>query len=141
MRFHVCVCFVVAWLLSLFATHSLASESVVEPVEQRSATIISEGVRLHADLYYPKHASAQPLPPVIMSYGWGGTADMLNRQASDIFVSHAICCVGQALVPGRQVSTYMSGSMRRAALSCALRSPIDGSFQPGTSLRRCSTLW
>ncbi|MEO8038559.1 MAG: alpha/beta fold hydrolase [Betaproteobacteria bacterium] len=52
-------------------------------VTHRDATILSEGVRLHADLYYPDGASDVPLPAIIMSHGWGGTAAMLRRQASD----------------------------------------------------------
>jgi dienelactone hydrolase len=51
-------------------------------VEERSAVIVSEGVRLHAQIYYPKPAS-RPLPTIVMSHGWGGTAAMLRPQASD----------------------------------------------------------
>lgn len=43
--------------------------------------IISEGVRLHADLYYPAKAAA-PMPAIVMSHGWGGTAAMLRTQAT-----------------------------------------------------------
>ena len=57
------------------------SESVV--VEERKVDIVSEGVRLHADIYAPKASPARPLPTIIMSHGWGGTAAMLRPQASD----------------------------------------------------------
>ena len=51
-------------------------------VEERNAVIVSDGVRLNADLYYPKSTS-QPLPAIIMAHGWGGTAAMLRPQAMD----------------------------------------------------------
>ena len=51
-------------------------------VEQHSAFIVSEGARLHADVYSPKPAP-HPLPTIIMSHGWGGTAAMLRSQATD----------------------------------------------------------
>lgn len=51
-------------------------------VEEHSAVIVSEGVRLHAEVYTPKPAS-HPLPAIIMSHGWGGTAAMLRPQATD----------------------------------------------------------
>jgi uncharacterized protein len=51
-------------------------------IEEHSAVIVSEGVRLHAEVYYPKPASP-PLPAIIMSHGWGGTAAMLRPQATD----------------------------------------------------------
>jgi dienelactone hydrolase len=51
-------------------------------VEERSAVVVSEGAPLHAQVYYPKSASP-PLPTIIMSHGWGGTAAMLRSQATD----------------------------------------------------------
>jgi predicted dienelactone hydrolase len=59
------------------------AESSVVAVEERSAEIMSEGVRLHEDLYYPKSAGQGPLPAIVMSHGWGGTAAMLSSQATD----------------------------------------------------------
>jgi len=61
---------------------ALADDAVT--VGQRAATILSEGVRLHADLYYPKGAPGTPLPTIVMSHGWGGTAAMLRQPASDL---------------------------------------------------------
>jgi hypothetical protein len=52
-------------------------------VEERKVDIVSEGVRIHADLYTPTSSAARPLPTIIMSHGWGGTAAMLRPQASD----------------------------------------------------------
>ena len=73
-----------ASLLLHVAQPAAAAESGALSVEQRSATIMSEGVRLYADVYIPKSDEAKPLPTVIMSHGWGGTAAMLSRQAQDI---------------------------------------------------------
>jgi dienelactone hydrolase len=53
----------------------------VDDVEQRNATIISEGVRMSADIYVRKSSAGQPLPTIIMSHGWGGTAKLLAVQA------------------------------------------------------------
>ena len=50
-------------------------------IEHRRADIISDGVRLNAHLFHPK-ASDSPLPVVIMSHGWGGTAAGLESQAA-----------------------------------------------------------
>ena len=56
-------------------------DSVV--VEERKVDIVSEGVRIHADIYAPKAPAARTLPTIIMSHGWGGTAAMLRPQATD----------------------------------------------------------
>lgn len=52
-------------------------------IAERSAVIMSEGVRLHAMLYAPQSAPS-PLPTIIMSHGWGGTAALLEQPARDI---------------------------------------------------------
>ena len=52
-------------------------------VEQRHATIFSEGARLQATVYAPK-SSTLPRPTIIMAPGWGGTAAMLEPQATDL---------------------------------------------------------
>lgn len=57
--------------------------SVSVSVEERKVDILSEGVRIHADVYAPKPATAGPLPTIVMSHGWGGTAAMLQPQATD----------------------------------------------------------
>lgn len=72
----------IAWLLlGLFLGLGIAR---AEEVAERSAVVMSEGVRLHADLYYPKSKAGTRLPTVIMSHGWGGTAALLRAQATDI---------------------------------------------------------
>jgi dienelactone hydrolase len=57
--------------------------SAAMAVEERRVDIVSEGVRIHADIYTPKSSAAGPLPTIIMSHGWGGTASMLRPQATD----------------------------------------------------------
>jgi dienelactone hydrolase len=64
-------------LLAVLPCFSQAAE-----IEERNAVIVSDGVGLHADIYSPKERS-QPLPTIIMSHGWGGTAAMLRPQAMD----------------------------------------------------------
>jgi dienelactone hydrolase len=43
-------------------------------IEFRTANIISEGVRLQAELFSLKSLTGKPLPTIIMAHGWGGTA-------------------------------------------------------------------
>ena len=59
------------------------SGSGASGVEERQADIMSEGVRMHADVYAPKSPAPGPLPTILMSHGWGGTAAMLRPQATD----------------------------------------------------------
>jgi hypothetical protein len=40
----------------------------------RNANVISEGVRLQAELFSLKSLAGKPLPTIIMAHGWGGTA-------------------------------------------------------------------
>jgi len=51
-------------------------------VQERDAVIMSEGARLHAVLYAPESVPP-PLPTIILSHGWGGTAALLRPQALD----------------------------------------------------------
>jgi dienelactone hydrolase len=51
-----------------------------DAIEERPVDIMSDGVRMQGTLYYPKGATG-PLPAIIMSHGWGGTAAMLAYQA------------------------------------------------------------
>jgi uncharacterized protein len=57
---------------------------VPENLEFRTARIISEGVRLHAELFSLKSLSGKPLPTIIMAHGWGGTAANFRRDAMDL---------------------------------------------------------
>jgi len=60
-----------------------SQDSASTAIEERQVDIMSEGVRLHADVYYPDEAGKGPLPTIIMSHGWGGTATLLGPQAAD----------------------------------------------------------
>ena len=69
------------FLASLLLVVGWICQAQAADVAERRVIIISEGVRMHADLYYPADATA-PLPAIIMSHGWGGTAAMLRPQAT-----------------------------------------------------------
>lgn len=51
-----------------------------DDVAFRTATVVSEGSRLAAELFSPKSAD-KPLPTIVMSHGWGGTAQQLRADA------------------------------------------------------------
>ncbi|MCP4782523.1 MAG: hypothetical protein GY903_15485 [Fuerstiella sp.] len=72
----------VSGLLSVgFASTVLAQpENRFEPPENvsfRHASIVSEGTRMSAEVFLPKGAK-QKLPTIVMSHGWGGTAEHLR---------------------------------------------------------------
>ncbi len=48
-----------------------------EDINFRTANIISEGTRMAADVFSPKDAAGK-LPTIVMSHGWGGTAEHLR---------------------------------------------------------------
>ena len=50
----------------------------------RAANVMSEGVRLNAELFSLKSLAGKPLPTVIMAHGWGGTAANFRRDAIDL---------------------------------------------------------
>jgi dienelactone hydrolase len=49
----------------------------------RTASVMSEGVRLHAELFSLKSQAGKSLPTIIMAHGWGGTAANFRRDAID----------------------------------------------------------
>jgi hypothetical protein len=51
----------------------------------RTATIISEGTRMTAEVYSPKSAASdsQKLPTIVMAHGWGGVAAHLRPDAAN----------------------------------------------------------
>jgi len=53
----------------------------------RVVGIVSEGVRLHGELFWRKDLAGRKLPTVIMAHGWGGTAAGFRRDA--IALAHA----------------------------------------------------
>jgi uncharacterized protein len=48
----------------------------------RKATVVSEGCRLAAELFSPGDAADKALPTIVMSHGWGGTAQQLRADAA-----------------------------------------------------------
>ena len=74
-----------------------------EDLDFRKANVISEGVRLTAELYSPKSAAGKQLPTIIMSHGWGGTVANLRREAldlrmPDIWLSRSIIGAGAQVI-------------------------------------------
>ena len=55
-----------------------------DTIDFRSANIMSEGVRLHAELFSLKTLAGKQLPTVIMAHGWGGTAAGFRRDAIEL---------------------------------------------------------
>ena len=55
-----------------------------ENIDFRTASVISEGVRLHAELFSPKALAGKPLPTIIQAHGWGGVAANLRRDATEL---------------------------------------------------------
>ncbi len=53
-------------------------------LDYRKANIMSEGVRLHAELFSLKSLAGKQLPTIIMAHGWGGTAANFRRDAIDL---------------------------------------------------------
>jgi dienelactone hydrolase len=53
-------------------------------IEFRTANVISEGVRLQAELFSLKSLAGKQLPTIIMAHGWGGTAANFRRDAIDL---------------------------------------------------------
>ena len=77
-------------LIILFALSSaVRAQQAAQPfappddIDFRKANVMSEGVRLTAELYSPKAAAGKQLPTIIMSHGWGGTVANLRREALD----------------------------------------------------------
>jgi hypothetical protein len=53
-------------------------------IDFRTANIMSEGVRLHAELFSLKSLAGKALPTIIQAHGWGGVAANLRRDAIDL---------------------------------------------------------
>jgi uncharacterized protein len=52
-----------------------------EDVVFRTVSILSEGVRLHGEMFTPKAKAGQRLPTIVMAHGWGGTASGFRTDA------------------------------------------------------------
>jgi uncharacterized protein len=72
-------------LVSASSTTGVAQQpaSAFKPpddVAYRTANVMSEGVRLSAEVFSPKEHAGKRLPTVILCHGWGGTAALLRRE-------------------------------------------------------------
>jgi len=63
---------------------SSASYKAPDTIDFRTAKIVSEGVRLHAELFSLKTLAGKQLPTVIQAHGWGGTAAGFRRDSIDL---------------------------------------------------------
>ena len=85
---------IVAFAACLFAVPTIARAQAgqqpasafktPETIEFRSASIMSEGVRMHAELFSLKSLAGKQLPTIIQAHGWGGTAAGFRRDAIDL---------------------------------------------------------
>jgi dienelactone hydrolase len=73
----------VAALAVLWAQQPAATFKPPDTIAYRTANVMSEGVRLSAELYALKENAGKRLPTVILCHGWGGTAANLRREALD----------------------------------------------------------
>jgi len=75
-----------AHLLGLLALASAVAQRPPQPIKApadvafRTATIVSEGTRIAAEVFAPKRAQGK-LPTILMAHGWGGTALGLRPDA------------------------------------------------------------
>ena len=79
-------CVALLLLLGLAAPSALAQGAkptvrVPEGVTFRAADIVSEGTRMSAEVFAPDGPDDVRLPTVVMSHGWGGTAETLRHTA------------------------------------------------------------
>jgi dienelactone hydrolase len=54
-----------------------------DDVDFRSVNIMSEGVRLHGEVFSLKSLAGKRLPTIVMAHGWGGTAANFRTDAID----------------------------------------------------------
>jgi hypothetical protein len=66
------------------ATQPASAFKAPDNIDFHSANIMSEGVRLHAELFSLKSLAGKQLPTVIMAHGWGGTAANFRPDAIDL---------------------------------------------------------
>lgn len=50
-------------------------------IDYHTANIVSEGVRISAEVFAPKSEAGKKLPAIVMGHGWGGVAAQLRRDA------------------------------------------------------------
>jgi len=84
-RHRISILLIVAIAFSSAVYAQQAAQPFTPPadLDYRKTDVMSEGVRLTAELYSPKSAAGKQLPTIIMSHGWGGTAALLRNVAMD----------------------------------------------------------
>jgi dienelactone hydrolase len=60
---------------------STVSVKVPDEVVFRSVGIVSEGTRMAGEVFAPRKPRSEALPTIVMSHGWGGTAEGLRPDA------------------------------------------------------------
>jgi uncharacterized protein len=68
-------------LRSLSAQEQAAAFVAPPDVQFRTANIISEGVRMAAEVFTPANPKEDKLPTIVMSHGWGGIVKSLRPDA------------------------------------------------------------
>jgi dienelactone hydrolase len=71
---------------TLLVTYADAQERAInfappDDVVFRTATILSEGTRMAAEVFAPKSPATEKLPTIVMAHGWGGVAANLRADA------------------------------------------------------------
>ena len=75
------VTFVVSLFVGLIANCLQAQFKAPEDITFRQAEVMSEGTLIAAEVFTPKKPAAGKLPTIVMSHGWGGTAQGLRPDA------------------------------------------------------------
>ncbi len=95
-------------LSAAYATEQQDEFQLPDNVEVHQVTIWSEGSRLDGDLYLPKDLGLkEKRPAIVMSHGWGGTKQKIQREAakfcSDGFITLAFTYRGWGGSEGKMV--------------------------------------
>lgn len=72
-----------AALAALLAVPAQQPFKAPDDIEHRKADIMSDGVRLSAELFSLKEHAGKRLPTIVLSHGWGGVAASLRPVALD----------------------------------------------------------
>jgi dienelactone hydrolase len=70
-----------AFTTTLLAQDQPAAFKVPDDLTFRAENIISEGVRMSAEVFAPRDTKETKRPTIVMSHGWGGTAASLRPDA------------------------------------------------------------
>lgn len=66
----------------IFTSFATTAQSINYEVKQTSVEILSEGTKIHADVFIPTPKKEEySFPLIVMAHGWGGTAEMLKPTA------------------------------------------------------------